>query len=98
MKEITTRSQLREGNRPGEGKLWETGKPMNKNRIAGRHEATSWHNTAKSNGWVVEVNAAVVPGSNAFLPGETLDRAAGQRESAEVVVTSSKPGAEKCPL
>ena len=29
----TTRSQLREGNRPGEGRLQETDGPMNKNRI-----------------------------------------------------------------
>jgi len=33
MREITTRGQLREGNRPEEGRLWETGEPMNKNRI-----------------------------------------------------------------
>ena len=43
---------------------------MNKNRIEGRHRATSWHNTAKSNGLPVEVNAVVAQGSNAFLPGE----------------------------
>jgi hypothetical protein len=43
---------------------------MNKNRIEGRHRATSWHNTAKSFGLPVEVNAEVAQGSNAFLPGE----------------------------
>ena len=32
MKEITTRGQLRKGNRPGEGRLWESGEPMNKKR------------------------------------------------------------------
>ena len=49
-----------------------TGELMDKNRIEGRHGAMSWHNTAKSSGLPVEVNAAVVRGSNAFLPGEIL--------------------------
>ena len=53
-----------------EGRLGETGEPMNKNHIEGRHDAVSWHNTAKPFGLVVEVNVAVVRGSNAFLPGE----------------------------
>jgi hypothetical protein len=43
---------------------------MDKNRIEGRYRATSWHNTAKSIGLPVEVNAEVVQGSNALLPGE----------------------------
>jgi len=64
---------------------------MNKNIIEGRRDGTSWHNTAKSSGSVVEVNGAVVSGSNAFLPGEIL---AGRpsRKSAEIVVMSNKPG------
>ena len=48
----------------------QTCEPMNKNRIEGRYGTTSWHNTAKSSGLPVEVNAAVVQGSIAFLPGE----------------------------
>jgi len=67
---------------------------MNKNRIEGRHGAMSWHNTAKSFGLPVEVNAAVAQGSNAFLPGEiswSLDR----EKSAEAVVVINKPGALK---
>jgi hypothetical protein len=48
----------------------QTCKPMNKNRIEGRHGTTSWHNTAKSSGLPVEVNAAVVQGSIVQLPGE----------------------------
>jgi len=44
---------------------------MNKNRIEGRYGTTSWHNTAKSSGLPVEVNAAVAQGSIAFLPGES---------------------------
>jgi hypothetical protein len=65
---------------------------MNKNHIEGRHDGTSWHSTAKSTGSVVEVNVAVVQGSNAFLPGEILPLRGG-RKSAEVVVMSNKPGA-----
>jgi hypothetical protein len=45
----------------------------------------------------MEVNATDVPGSNAFLPGETLLRQR-ERASAETVVVSDKPGAGKCPL
>jgi len=67
---------------------------MNKNHIKGRHDGTSWHNTAKSSGSVVEVNVAVVQGSNAFLPGEILavDPA---RKSAEVVVVDNEPGTRR---
>ncbi len=43
---------------------------MDKNRIEGRHGAMSWHNTAKSSGVPVEVNAAAVQRSNVPLPGE----------------------------
>ena len=65
---------------------------MDKNRIKGRHDGMSWHNTAKSTGLVVEVNAAVVQGSNAFLPGEIL-LFSDCRKSAEAIVVFNKPGA-----
>ena len=65
---------------------------MNKNHIEGRHDGTSWHDTAKSTGSVVEVNVAVVQGSNALLPGEILPPRGGGK-SAEAVVASNKPGA-----
>ena len=58
---------------------------MDKNRIEGRHGATSWHNTAKSSGVPVEVNAAVVRWSNVPLPGEISSPCGGEK-SAEVVV------------
>ena len=58
---------------------------MDKNRIEGRHGATSWHNTAKSNGMPVEVNPAAVRWSNVPLPGE-ISRAAAPEKSAEVIV------------
>ena len=58
---------------------------MNKNRIEGRYGTTSWHNTAKSSGLPVEVNAAVVQGSITPLPGE-ISRASATEKSAEVIV------------
>jgi len=69
---------------------------MDKNRIAGRHGAMSWHHTAKSNGLPVEVNAAVAQGSNAFLPGE-ISGSSDREKSAEAVVVISKPGAVSRP-
>jgi hypothetical protein len=58
---------------------------MDKNRIEGRHGAMSWHNTAKSSGVPVEVNAAAVRWSNVQLPGE-ISRASAREKSAEVIV------------
>jgi len=58
---------------------------MDKNRIEGRHGATSWHNTAKSIGMPVEVNPAAVRWSNVPLPGE-ISRASVREKSAEVIV------------
>lgn len=58
---------------------------MDKNCIEGRHGAMSWHNTAKSPGMPVEVNAAAVRWSNVPLPGE-ISRARAHEKSAEVVV------------
>ena len=69
---------------------------MNKNHIEGRYDRESWHHTAKPIGSVVEVNAAVVQGSNAFLPGEILaGRPVGK--SAEAVIVSNEPGALRGP-
>lgn len=58
---------------------------MDKNRIEGRHGAMSWHNTAKSKGMPVEVNAAAVRRSNVSLPGEISSVQAGEK-SAEAIV------------
>jgi len=58
---------------------------MDKNRIEGRHGATSWHNTAKSSGMPVEVNPAAVRWSNVQLPGE-ISLLQGSEKSAEVIV------------
>jgi len=81
----------------GGGRLGETDKPMNKKRIARPTRGMSWHHTAKSTGLLVEVNATVVPGRNAFLPGE-IPRRKCRGKSAEAIVVSREPGAGKCPL
>ena len=65
---------------------------MDKNRIQGRPRCDEGAPRNEVAGSVVEVNAAVVPGSNAFLPGETPTEQSGG-ESAEAVLASSEPGA-----
>ena len=108
----TTRGQLREGDRPWGGRLWESHQPMNKNLIRGRRDGTSWHNTAKFPHSVPEVNEAVGWRRFQFLSGEIcpagrpafgrgalvaeMRRVTGQK-SAAVVVATSEPGAERCP-
>ena len=66
----TTRSQLREGDRAWEGRLWESHQPMNKNYIRGRRSGISWHNTAKSSHSAPEVNGVVGWQRFPCLPGE----------------------------
>ena len=60
-----------------------------------RYGTTSWHNTAKSSGLPVEVNAAVVQGSIVPLPGEPersgdsrrqISPARAAEKSAEAIV------------
>ena len=70
---------------------------MNKNRIEGRHGAMSWHNTAKSTGLPVEVNAAVAQRSNAFLPGE-IPRSKCRGKSAEAIVAEQRAGGVPTPV
>ena len=67
----TTRSQLREGDRPWGGRLWESHQAMNKNLIRGRRSGTSWHNTAKFPHSAPEVNEALGWRRFLFLSGET---------------------------
>jgi hypothetical protein len=85
---------------------------MNKNCIRGRHGGMSWHNTAKSTGSAVEVNAAVVWWRTVSLPGE-ISTARG-RESGRAVRSNAlgdgrevsrghstrgeNRGAERCPI
>ena len=58
---------------------------MDKNCIEGRHGAMSGHNTTKSSGLLVTVNAAAVQWSNVSLPGEICCGKPGQK-SADVIV------------
>ena len=58
---------------------------MDKNCIEGRHGAMRGHNTPKSSGMPVEVNAAAVQWSNVSLPGEIRSEQS-ERKSAEVIV------------
>ena len=52
----TTRSQLRKGDRPWEGRLWESCQTMNKKLIRGRLGGMRWHNTPKFRHSTQEVN------------------------------------------
>jgi hypothetical protein len=65
---------------------------MNKNRIEGRYGTTSWHNTAKSSGLPVEVNAAVVQGSIVPLPGEISPARAVEKSAEAIVVGETSRG------
>ena len=67
---------------------------MDKNRIEGRHGTTSWHNTAKSSGLPVEVNAAVVQWSNVLLPGEICRERSGQKSAEAIVVEETSRSAK----
>ena len=62
-----------------------------------RHGAMSWHNTAKSTGLHVEVNAADVQESNAFLPGEIPWRKC-RGKSAEAIVAEQRAGGVHTPV
>ena len=66
----TTRGQLRKGDRPWEGRLWENHQAMNKKSIRGRRGGMSWHNIAKSCHLTPEVNGTFGWGRIECLPGE----------------------------
>ena len=66
----TTRSQLRKGDQPWEGRLWESHQAMNKKSIRGRRGEMSWHNTAKSLHSISEVNGTLGWRRIKCLPGE----------------------------
>lgn len=102
--ETPTRSQLRAGNRPWGGRLWETGGPTDRNRIEGRRGEASWHNTAKPIGSSTEVppeadphwaeNAAVVPGSNTLLSGEIPGRECPGKSADAIVCAGQRTDRE----
>jgi hypothetical protein len=90
----TTRGQLREGDRPWGGRLWETCQAMNKKSMGGRPDGVRWHNTPKPRRSVREVNGTLGRGRFQCLPAEIspacgpLRRAA--RPPAMAVVTGEK--------
>ena len=92
MNELPSEANSEQGDLSGEGRLGETCKLMNKNRIEGRHGTTSWHNTAKSSGLPVEVNAAVVQGSIVQLPGEISPAQAAEKSADAIVVGETSRG------
>jgi len=76
----TTRSQLREGDRAWEGRLWENHQAMNKKSIRGRRGGMSWHNIAKSRHLAPQVNGTLGWWRFKCLPGDisiTCDRESG---------------------
>ena len=83
------------GDRHGEGRLWESCEPMDKKRIEGRHGAMSGHNTTKSTGMLVEVNAAAVQWSNVSLPGEICSGKPGQKSAEAIVVEETSRSAKE---
>jgi hypothetical protein len=95
MKKLPSEANSEQGDLSGEGRLGETCKPMDKNRIEGRHGTTSWHNAAKSSGLPVEVNVAVVQGSIAFLPGE-ISTAQAEEKSADAIVVGDTSRSAEC--
>ena len=102
----TTRGQLRKGDRPWEGRLWEICQTMNKKLIRGRLGGMRWHNTPKSRHSAQEVNETFGQRRFRCLPTEassTCGRvfAAARlsamasvidEESAEVIVMWSRTG------
>ena len=65
---------------------------MNKNRIEGRHGTSRGHNTPKTSGLPVEVNAAVVQGSIVQLPGEISPAQAAEKSAEAIVVGETSRG------
>jgi hypothetical protein len=85
MKKLPSEANSGAGDRTGEGRLGEIRELMDKNRIEGRHGASRGHNTPKTSGMPVEVNAVAVRRSNVQLPGE-ISRAKVPEKSAEVIL------------
>ena len=68
---------------------------MDKNRIEGRHGAMSWHNTAKSSGMPMEVNAEAVRWSNVQLPGEIPPLSGGGKSAEAIVIVETSRSADE---
>jgi hypothetical protein len=105
----TTRGQLRKGDRPWEGRLWEICQTMNKKLMRGRLDGMRWHNTPKSCHSTQEVNETFGQRRFQGLPTE-ISWACGRlratahlsamadvtcEKSAEVIVLRSRTGRMK---
>ena len=73
----TTRSQLRKGDRPWGGRLWESCQAMNKKLIRGRQSGKRWHNTPKFHHSALEVNETLGQWRFLLLSGETSSACGG---------------------
>ena len=102
----TTRGQLRKGDRPWEGRLWESCQTMNKKLIRGRLGGKRWHNTPKFRHSTQEVNETFGQWRFQGLPTE-ISSTCGRvfvaahpsemagvigEKSAEVIVPESRTG------
>ena len=94
MKKLPSEANSEKGDLSGEGRLGESRELMEKNRIEGRHGAMSWHNTAKSSGMPVEVNAVAVRWSNVQLPGEISPLSGGEKSAEVIVVGKTSRGCD----
>jgi hypothetical protein len=93
----TTRSQLREGDRSWEGRLWENCQTMNKKLIRGRLSGMRWHNTPKSRHLAQEVNGTFGQWRITQLPGEispTRGRACATARPLEIADVIGEKSAE----
>ena len=70
---------------------------MNKNRIRRPTRCDELAQHSEVAGSVAEVNAAVVPGSNALLPGEIPTGQRGREVSRGHSSRGNEPGAGRCP-
>ena len=95
MKKLPSEANSEKGDLSGEGRLRENRELMDKNRIEGRHGAMSWHNTAKSAGMPVEVNAEAVRWSNVQLPGEIPPLQGGGKSAEAIVIAETSRSAHE---
>ena len=87
----TTRGQLRKGDRPWEGRLWEICQLTNRNLIRGRRDGLSGHNITKIRHSVPQVNEAVGQRRFQCLPTE-ISSTSGRSASCDSAPVSNNRG------
>ena len=80
----TTRSQLRKGDRPWGGRLWESCQAMNKTLMRGRRDGISGHNATKFHHPVPKVNGAFGQRRSRCLPTEWERSGHGRPDSLQI--------------